>query len=96
MISRLKQYVLIGAVIGFFYFLLSNHFIFFSVQDFERLKKNELTFKHTFSSVKQVSPEVILRVTELREAGLGDLMVQRGMLDAEKLQQILLKIEARQ
>jgi hypothetical protein len=94
MLSRLKQYVLIGAVIGFFYFLLSHHFIFFSFKDYERLKKNELTFKHTFNSLQQQTPEAVLRVTELREAGLGELMVQRGLLSAEKLQQILLRIEA--
>ena len=95
MLSRLKQYLMIGAVIGFFYFLLSNHFIFFGLTDYERLKKSELTFTNTFTSVKQQSPELILRVTELREAGLGELMVARGLLSEEKLRQILLRIDSR-
>ncbi len=99
MLSRLTHYLIIGAVLGFFYILLSNHFLFFGyreLDDIERLEKTELTFKHTFCSIQQQSPEAVLRIDALREAGVGDLMVQRGMVSPEKLQQILMKIEVQQ
>jgi hypothetical protein len=89
MLSRLKQYLIIGLVIGGFYFLLSHHFVFTSLTDFDLLKKNELSLQHTFFSLKQITPEAALRITEMREVGLGDLMVEKGMLTQEKLNAIL-------
>ncbi len=99
MLRRLIQYLMIGVVLGVFYILLSNHFLFFGIKDFEDvewLKKRELTLKNTFCSVRQQSPEAILKVDELREAGVGELMVERGLLSEEKLRHILLRIEVQQ
>jgi hypothetical protein len=89
MLSRIKQYVLIGAVIWGFYFLLSHHFIFTSLKEFDLIKKNELSMKYTFFSIKQISPEAALRVREMREVGLGELMVEKGLLTQERLNAIL-------
>ena len=93
MITRIKQYLLIGAVVGAFFFLLSHHFIFTSLTTFDVLKKKELTFKYTFFSLKQASPEDALRINDLRDDGLGDLMVEKGMLTQEELDRILLKLD---
>ncbi|RJQ81448.1 MAG: hypothetical protein C4519_08745 [Desulfobacteraceae bacterium] len=91
MLSRLKQYILIGLLIGAFYFLLSHHLIFTSLTSFDLLKKREPTLKYTFFSLKQATPEAALRIEELREVGLGELMVEKGMLTQEKLNAILRK-----
>ncbi len=93
MIARIKQYLLIGAVVGAFFFLLSHHFIFTSLTTFDVLKKKELTLKYTFYSLEQASAEDALRINDLRDDGLGDLMVAKGILTQEELDRILLKID---
>ena len=74
----------------------SNHFLFSSLTSFDRLKKQELTFKYTFFSISQNDPETALRIDELREAGIGDYYLEKGMLTEEKLDKILFQIEAEQ
>ena len=96
MLDRIKHYVLIAAAIGAFYFLLSHHFIITSWRDFDVLKKNELTLAHTFYSIRQSPPEETLKIEALRNAGIGDWMVEHGMLTEEKLSNILWKIELEQ
>ncbi len=93
MIARLKKYFWIGLVIAAFYTLLSHHFIFYSHTDFDMLKKQELTLEYTFFSMMQSTPEIVLRIDVLRDAGIEDLMLERGMLSEQKLQQILNKID---
>jgi hypothetical protein len=82
--------------IGAFYYLLSHHFIFTSFRNFNILKKNEITLKYTFFSIKQQSPERILRINELRDAGIEDLLLEIGMVTEERLNQILDKIDAQE
>lgn len=94
MIRQLRNYVIIAAVIGAFYYLLSHHFILMSWKDFDVLKKNELTLVNTFYSIRQASPEQTLRIEALRDAGIGDWMVERGMLTVEEYDRILRKLDA--
>ncbi len=93
MFSRLKTYFWFALVLGGFYFLLSHHIIFTSFTDYDILKKEELTLKYTFFSLRQVSPETALRAEALRDAGLGELMVEKGMLTQERLGEILKRIQ---
>ena len=44
------------------------------------LKKSYLTFEYTFYNVTDRDPENILRIDLLREAGIGDLLVEMGMV----------------
>lgn len=92
MLSRFRGYVLIALAIGAFYFLLSHHIIFSGLTDYDLLKKEELSLKYTFFSIKQVKPESALRIDELRNAGLGELMVERGMLTTERHNEILRRL----
>ncbi|MBI5897028.1 MAG: hypothetical protein HZB24_13835 [Desulfobacterales bacterium] len=99
MLSRLKQYVLIGAIIYGFYFLLSHHFIVTSFEGLDSIKnikilqKKELTLKYTFYSLKQASPEKVMQIPELREVGIGDIMIENGMVTQERLNLIERKID---
>jgi hypothetical protein len=93
MLTRLRNYVLIGLVLGGFYFLLANHFIITGATEFELLKKNELSLKYTFFSLKQTTPEAALRIAEMRQNGLGELMVEKGMISRDKLNAILRKYD---
>jgi len=94
MVNRLKQYVLIGLAIAAFYFLLSHHIIFTSFTDFDLLKKQELSMKYTFYSLKQAKPYDVLRIDELREAGIEEILLQRGIISEERLNYFLNKIDS--
>lgn len=96
MLSRLKHYLLIALAAGAFYFLLSHHFIFTSWKSFDLLKKDQLTLKYTFYSLEQSRPEDTLRIEALRDAGIGELMVDKGMISEERLDWILRRIDAKQ
>lgn len=96
MLSRLKHYVLIAVGIGAFYFLLSHHFIITSWTNFDVLKKTDLTLANTFYSISQSSPEETLKVEALRKAGIGEWMVEHGMITEQKLDAILRKLDAQQ
>jgi hypothetical protein len=96
MLSRLKSYVWVVLAAGAFYFLLSHHFIFFSLGDFNLLKKKKLTFKYTFYSIMQHTPYETLHIKELREDGIENIMLDRGMLSEQQLDGILEKIDSLQ
>lgn len=93
MLTRLKQYFLMGLAIACFYYLLSHHFIFFSLKDFDTLNKANLTLRYTFYSLSNKSPEQALKVDVLRDAGIGELMVEHGLISEEQLGKILTRIE---
>ena len=85
--SRLKQYLLIGAVGAVLYFLMSNHIIFYGseanfVRNIYFLKKPKLNLHYTFVSLNQLSPESIMKIKPLREDGIGALLVDIGMMSA--------------
>jgi hypothetical protein len=96
MLQKIRNYVLIALAIGAFYFLLSHHILFTSFRDYNLLNKSELSLKYTFVSLKQQSPERILRINELRDAGVEDILLERGMVSEEKLYKILDDIDAQE
>jgi hypothetical protein len=91
MISRLKQFLLIGAVAAGVYFLMSTHIIFYGeeanfIKNIYLLPKSKLNLHYTFVSLNQLSPENIIKIKMLREDGIGELLVDIGMLsEAERL-----------
>jgi hypothetical protein len=82
--QRLKQYFLIALAAAALYFVLDNHFIF-NNNHLHLLPKTTLNLHDTFVSLDNKRPETIMESEDLRNAGIGDLMVELGMLsDAEK------------
>ena len=81
--TRIKQYILIIilAVVG--YFIMSNHFIFYG-KDVHILKKTSLHLNYTFFSVKEKKPANIMEIDYLREAGIGDLLVEMNIINEEQ------------
>jgi hypothetical protein len=96
MLTRLKQYIIIGLVVFALYFVMAHHFIFTSWKTFDTLKKQRLTLVNTFYSLYQATPEEALKIKDLRDAGIGEYMVEKGMITEEKLDLILRKIDATQ
>lgn len=81
--SRIKQYILIAVIAAAGYFVMSNHFIFYGTK-VHLLKKPTLHLHYTFFSIKEKRPSSIMKIDYLREAGIGDLMVELQMIDHEQ------------
>ena len=94
MLSRLKSYFWIALAVAAFYFLLSHHFIFYTFKDFDLLKKQELSLKYTFYSIRQHTAQDTLSIRELRDAGIEDLMLERGLVSVAELKRVLRNIDA--
>ena len=85
--QRLKQYLLIAAAAALLWFVLDNHFIIHGHR-VHLLKKASLNLHDTFISLENKRPETILQNDRLREAGLGDLLVELGLLTEDERSQL--------
>ena len=94
MVTRLKQYFWIGLALAAFYFLLSHHIIFTSFKEFDVLKKQELTLENTFYSLNNNSITDVLRNDRLVDAGIEDVLLDRGLVSEEKLDFLFRKIDS--
>ena len=81
--QRLKQYLLIALAAAALYFALDNHFIM-KKHHVYLLPKSTLNLHDTFVSLDNKRPATVLENEELRDAGIGDLMVELKMLTEEK------------
>jgi hypothetical protein len=85
--SRIKQYILIAIIAVAGYFLVNNHFIFYGRQ-VHLLHKTTFHLHYTFYSIKDKKPNTIMKISYLREAGIGDLLVELGIIDEEQKTQL--------
>ncbi len=85
--SRIKQYILIAVAAIALYYVMTNHFIFYGTQ-VHLLKKSSLHLHYTFFSVKEKKPDNIMKIDYLREAGIGDLLVELDIIDEEQKNQL--------
>ena len=85
--QRLKQYFLIALAAAVMYFVLDNHFIFQKKRVY-LLQKTSLNLHDTFVSLDHKRPETIMKNDDLRDAGIGDLMVELEMLTDERKSQL--------
>ena len=83
MVSRIKQYALIAILAAAGYFIMDNHFIIYG-KNVQLLKKSSLHLHYTFFSVKVKKPDKIIEIDYLRDAGIGDLLEEWGVIDEEQ------------
>ena len=88
--SRIKQYIFIAIIVAAGYMILDNHFIFYGKQ-VHLLKKIEMNLHYTFFSLNQKKPAVVMQNDRLREAGIGDLLVELNIIDSEELTRLYYK-----
>ena len=79
MLKKIKHYILIGILLAIGYLLASQHIIIVD-KDLKLLKKSYLSFEYTFYILTDKDPEDIMAIDLLREAGIGDFMVEIEML----------------
>ena len=65
------------------YFLLNSHIIF-SGTTVKLLNKSKLTSEYTFINTANKSVESLMRIDTLREAGIGNVLVEMGRLSKEE------------
>ena len=81
--ERIKHYLLIAAAVAALYFVLDNHFII-DGHRVHLLKKTKLDLHDTFISLDNKRAETVLKNDRLREAGIGDLLVELEMISEAK------------
>jgi hypothetical protein len=89
--QRLKQYLLIALAGAAIWFLLNNHFII-QGRNFYLLRKTTLDLHDTFVSLNNKKPITLLENERLREAGIGDLLVELRMLTEDQRYELESKI----
>ncbi|MCJ7772702.1 MAG: hypothetical protein MUP22_06165 [Desulfobacterales bacterium] len=81
--KKLNRFFLIIIIAATVYSLLSFHVVYFG-NAIKILKKARLTSEYTFVNVKGMPAESILKIDTLREAGIGDTLVDMGKLDKQR------------
>ncbi len=81
--QKIKIYVLFVFLGAAGYFLLSYHIIYFG-STIKLLHKLKLTSEHTFIRASNKPAESILRIDTLREAGIGNMLVEMGRISPEE------------
>ena len=90
--SRIKQYIFIAILVAAGYMILNNHFIFYGKQ-VHLLKKTEMNLHYTFFSLNQKTAESVIKIDRLREAGIGDLLVELDIINSEEMGRLYYKYD---
>ena len=88
---QLKKYLLWAIAGGVFYFILSHHFIVIG-HSVKMLKKTKLSLNYTMFSTKNMNNHAILSIPELREVGIGKLLLKMGRITEEELDSFMIKL----
>ncbi|MFZ0240789.1 MAG: hypothetical protein WAL90_04010 [Desulfobacterales bacterium] len=83
MTYRIKRYLVSGMLIFVAYFMASHHIVI-NNKEFKFLKKPELTYEYTFYNVTNREPGDIIKIDMLRDDGIGDVLVDFGLLNEEE------------
>lgn len=90
MAQVLKKYLLYAIIAGFCYMLLAYHYVYTGgenvniMDSFRVLKKEKLNLRYTFFSIQKKKPDTIMKIDVLREAGIGDILVEYDIITEEE------------
>ncbi len=84
---KLKIIVFVTIALTAVWLLLTHHIIFIGYSP-KILKKISITSDYTFVSIDIGDPGGAMIIDRLREAGLGDLLVQTGVIDKKEKEEM--------
>jgi len=90
--ERFKKIIIWVIVAGIIYFLLSYHVIIIG-RGARLLKKSGFSLEYIVFNTKGRSNASIMDIEELREAGIGELLVEEGRMSEAELEKLMLKYE---
>ena len=82
--KTIKKYILYGVIAGLVYLLLANHYIYVGGKTFRMLKKETLNLKYTFFSIQKKNPATIMKIDDLRWAGIGQILYEEGFITEDE------------
>ena len=88
--DRLKKYFVFAVLAAILYFFLSFHLIIID-STLKLLRKSSLTLEYTLFNAKGKTNATILANDDLREDGIGDLLVEMGKMSNEEYERLLKK-----
>lgn len=97
--ARIKNLIIAGIVGYALYFTLTHHFIYLG-RGVEILPKTEVTLNHTLFSpgdrkeILYKGIDSIIRNDDLRQAGIGELLVDRKLITEEELRSAEDKVDS--
>ena len=83
MFKKIISYILLVFLGAAGYFLLNYHIVFSSTT-VKLLNKSKITSEYTFINISSKSVESLMRIDTLREAGIGNVLVEMGRLSEEE------------
>lgn len=95
MMRQLKKYLIWALAAGAFYFILSHHFIIVG-RSVKLLKKAKLSLNYTIFSTKGMSNKAILSIPELREVGIGQLLLKSGKISEDELDKFMVQLREKE
>ncbi len=81
----LKKVVIVAVIVAIGYALLGYHYIIIG-KSVKMLKKSTLTLQYTIFNTKGKEMSRILSIEPLWEDGIGDLLVEQGIISEEQLE----------
>ena len=97
MAMTLKKKVFLLVIAGaLLYFFLSYHIIIIEgdPRDVRLLKKSSLTLQYTFFDTRNRSNKSMLSIDALREDGIGEILIEEGLMTEQEERRILQGLES--
>ena len=97
MAMTLKKKVFLLVIAGaLLYFFLSYHIIIIEgdPRNVRLLKKSSLTLQYTFFDTRNTSNMSMLSIDPLREDGIGEILIEEGLMTEQEERRILQSLES--
>lgn len=92
MTSLIKKIFIFGILGGILYFFLSFHLIFLN-STIKLLGKSSLTLEYTFFMANGKTNATILSHDDLREDGIGEILIDMGKMSEDQYNRLMRKYE---
>ena len=90
--ALIKKIFIVGILGGILYFFLSFHLIFI-YSTIKLLRKSSLTLEYTFFMANGKTNATILSTDDLREDGIGELLIEMGKMSEGQYTRLMRKYE---